>query len=81
MTGVRYPRLASVRATLSAYLDIHPEDEHELAPIFDLLDTGGDVTTSDVGRLQTAEVTGATWRNIDSLGDATLRRCIADALR
>jgi 8-oxo-dGTP pyrophosphatase MutT (NUDIX family) len=172
-----------IRATLTTYLDIHPEDKQELAPILDLLNTGGDLTsrkefrghatagailtdadgrilhihhralgtwllpgghlesldetlldaalrelaeetgihtdtvtpagdrpihidvhpipandakgepdhrhvdfrflfrtTTDIGQLQTEEVTDATWRNIDSLGDATLRQRIAEAL-
>ncbi|MCX5195777.1 NUDIX domain-containing protein [Streptomyces sp. NBC_00249] len=34
-----------IRATTNAYLDAHPEDKHELAPLFDLLDTGADVTS------------------------------------
>ncbi|WP_235433634.1 MULTISPECIES: NUDIX hydrolase [Protofrankia] len=37
--------------------------------------------TTGTGQLQTEEATDATWRNIDSLGDATMRQRIAEALR
>ncbi|WP_237702954.1 MULTISPECIES: NUDIX domain-containing protein [Protofrankia] len=37
--------------------------------------------TTGTGQLQTEETTDATWRNIGSLGDATLRQRIAEALR
>nr|WP_241251785.1 NUDIX domain-containing protein [Candidatus Protofrankia californiensis] len=173
-----------IRITLTIYLDAHPEEKPDLAPVLDLLDTGGDITsrtefrghatvgailadtdgrilhihhraldtwllpgghletedtslldvalrelaeetgipadavtpaeehpihidvhpipandakgepdhqhfdfrflfrtTTDVRQLQTEEVTDATWRKLDSLGDATLRQRIAVALR
>jgi 8-oxo-dGTP pyrophosphatase MutT (NUDIX family) len=38
-------------------------------------------TTADVRQLQTEEVTDAAWRNINSLGNATLRQRVAEALR
>ena len=34
-----------IRATLTAYLDIHPQDKPDLAPVLDLLDRGGDLTS------------------------------------
>lgn len=34
-----------IRATLTAYLDQHPEEKTDLAPVLDLLDTGADLTT------------------------------------
>jgi hypothetical protein len=34
-----------IRATLTAYLDEHPEDKPDLAPVLDLLDTGADLTS------------------------------------
>ncbi|WP_432093179.1 NUDIX hydrolase [Streptomyces sp. bgisy100] len=38
-------------------------------------------TATDVGQLQTEEVTDAAWRDADSLSDGSLRRRIATALR
>jgi 8-oxo-dGTP pyrophosphatase MutT (NUDIX family) len=34
-----------IRATLTAYLDQHPEDKPDLAPALDLLDAGADLTS------------------------------------
>jgi 8-oxo-dGTP pyrophosphatase MutT (NUDIX family) len=34
-----------IRTTLIAYLDAHPEDKPDLAPILDLLGSGGDITS------------------------------------
>ncbi|AEH08015.1 MULTISPECIES: NUDIX hydrolase [Protofrankia] len=34
-----------IRATLTTYLDTHPEDKPDLAPVLDLLDTGADLTS------------------------------------
>jgi 8-oxo-dGTP pyrophosphatase MutT (NUDIX family) len=173
-----------IRATLTAYLDTHPEEKPDLAPVLDLLDAGGELTsrkefgghvtagaaladtagrilhihhraldtwllpgghleprdasllqaaqrelaeetgipanavtpvgdspihidvhhipaneakaepdhqhidvrflfrtTADVRQLQTDEVTDAAWRKIETIGDATLRQRIAEALR
>lgn len=38
-------------------------------------------TTADIGQLQAEEVTGAAWRDADTIGDQTLRQRIAQALR
>ncbi|GGU43065.1 NUDIX hydrolase [Streptomyces albospinus] len=38
-------------------------------------------TTTDVGQLQTEEVTDASWRVLDTLSNERLRRRVADALR
>lgn len=34
-----------IRTTLTAYLDIHPDDKQDLAPVLDLLDSGADITS------------------------------------
>jgi 8-oxo-dGTP pyrophosphatase MutT (NUDIX family) len=34
-----------IRATLTAYLDAHPEEKPDLASVLDLLDTGADLTS------------------------------------
>ncbi|MFJ8073830.1 NUDIX hydrolase [Streptomyces sp. NPDC096176] len=38
-------------------------------------------TTADIGELQTEEVSGATWRNLEELSDAQLRQRITETLR
>ncbi|WP_329822495.1 NUDIX hydrolase [Streptomyces sp. JV176] len=38
-------------------------------------------TTADIGQLQAEEVTGAAWRDADTIGDQALRQRIAQALR
>ncbi|WP_239311107.1 MULTISPECIES: NUDIX hydrolase [unclassified Frankia] len=34
-----------IRTTLTVYLDAHPEEKPDLVPVFDLLDTGSDITS------------------------------------
>jgi hypothetical protein len=34
-----------IRTTLTAYLDTHPNEKPDLAPVLDLLDAGGDLTS------------------------------------
>ena len=36
---------AHIHATLTAYLEAHPDEKPELAPVLDLLDTGADLTS------------------------------------
>ncbi|WP_131787604.1 NUDIX domain-containing protein [Protofrankia symbiont of Coriaria ruscifolia] len=68
------------------HIDVHPipantakgEPEHRHVDFRFIFRT---TTTTDVRQLQTEEVTDATWRKLDSLGDATLRQRIAAALR
>ncbi|WP_175409040.1 NUDIX hydrolase [Streptomyces sp. TRM64462] len=38
-------------------------------------------TTADIGELQTEEVSGATWRNLEELSDAQLRQRVTETLR
>ncbi|MER5465459.1 NUDIX domain-containing protein [Streptomyces sp. NPDC002668] len=38
-------------------------------------------TTADIGQLQAEEVTGAAWRDADTIGGQTLRQRVAQALR
>ncbi|MFF8387394.1 NUDIX domain-containing protein [Streptomyces kanasensis] len=38
-------------------------------------------TIADIGELQTEEVSGATWRNLEELSDAQLRQRITATLR
>ncbi|MFI8434386.1 NUDIX domain-containing protein [Streptomyces sp. NPDC079020] len=82
-TGIPADAVTTV-SHLPVHIDVHPipandakgEPDHQHIDFRFLFRT-----TADIGQLQTEEVTGAAWRDPDTIGDLTLRQRVAHALR
>ncbi|NML53264.1 NUDIX domain-containing protein [Streptomyces sp. R302] len=81
-TGIP-PHLVTPRSHAPLHIDVHPIDANPAKdePAHHHFDFRFLFrTTADVGDLQTEEVSGAAWRDIDEITDPTLRQRIATAL-
>jgi 8-oxo-dGTP pyrophosphatase MutT (NUDIX family) len=83
LTGIR-PLLGTPQGETPLHIDIHPIDANpaKSEPAHQHFDFRFLFrTTSDIGELQTEEVSASDWRDISEVRDPQLRQRIADALR